>query len=89
MENDLTDLDLYALLDAVCHTAMDACPAPEIVEAARVLHKQVIEEQNFDLVKRFKHEDESLVLTKRKIDALYKINNPFETGEKDDKEKGN
>lgn len=77
--------ELYSLLDGVLHSAIEQCPTPEIVQAATILHKEIMELANFDLVKVRSSNPDSKPLTDRLINAMYKVHNPYG----DDEEKGN
>lgn len=41
---------LYFMLDELLHIAQDQSEDPAIKEAADILHKEIFEEQNFNLV---------------------------------------
>ena len=81
---EVTSEDLYTLLDDVLHAAMESCPDKQVVQAAEILHKEILEQTNFDLIKVRSSNPESKPLTDRLINAMYKDHNPY-----GDEEKGN
>ena len=80
--NEISVEDLYALLDGLLHEAMTNCPNQDIVKAAEILHKEVLEESNFDFVKIRSSNSDSKPLSDRLINAMFKVNFPYEKDEK-------
>lgn len=82
--NEISVDDLYALLDGILHEAMTNCPNQDVVKAAEILHKEVLETANFDFIKVRNSDPDSKPLSDRVINAMYKVHNPY-----GDEEKGN
>ena len=80
--NEISVEDLYALLDGLLHEAMTNCPNQDIVKAAEILHKEVLEESNFDFVKVRSSNPDSKPLSDQIINSMYKVNFPPEENEK-------
>lgn len=86
----MIEVEIYSLLDELCHAAMTNAPDPRTKEIAAALHKEIMEEANFDIVRVPKtsidlsDEEEVKPLSDRFINALYKTQFPY-----GDDEKGN